>query len=62
MLVLSRRTGENIKIGDCVTLSVLAVKGNVVRLGIHAPRNLSVHREEVCHHIQKERESEPSIP
>lgn len=47
MLILTRRTGEALKIGDEVTITVLGVKGNQVRLGIDAPRSVGVHREEI---------------
>jgi carbon storage regulator len=47
MLILTRRVGEAVKIGDDVTISVLSVKGNQVRLGVAAPRDVAVHREEV---------------
>ena len=55
MLVLSRRIGENIKVGEQITLSVLGIKGNSVRIGISAPRELPIHREEIYRKIRKER-------
>jgi carbon storage regulator len=55
MLILTRRVGETIMINDDITITVLGVKGNQVRLGINAPRDVSVHREEIYHRIQKER-------
>ena len=55
MLILTRRIGETIMIGDEVTCTVLAVKGNHVRLGINAPANVAVHREEIYKRIQEER-------
>ena len=55
MLVLSRRIGENIKIGEQVTLSVLGIRGNSVQVGISAPRDLEVHREEIYIRIQQEK-------
>jgi carbon storage regulator len=55
MLILTRNLGETIIIGDDVTISVLGVKGSQVRLGINAPKDLSVHRLEIYHRIQKEK-------
>lgn len=55
MLILSRRIGESIMIGDDVTVTVLAIKGNQLRLGFTAPTNVTVHREEVYERIQAER-------
>ncbi len=54
MLILTRRVGEAVTIGDEVTVTVLEVKGNQVRLGIKAPRAVSVHREEVAERIRRE--------
>jgi carbon storage regulator len=54
MLVLSRRVGESLMIGDEVTITVLGVNGNQVRIGINAPKNVPVHREEIYQRIQKE--------
>lgn len=54
MLILSRRTGECVKIGDEVTVTVLGVKGGQVRLGFTAPANVAVHREEVYERIKAE--------
>lgn len=55
MLILTRRVGESLVIGDEVTLMVLGVKGNQVRIGVNAPKHIAVHREEIFHKIQKER-------
>ena len=55
MLILTRRVGESIMIGDDVVVSVLGVKGNQVRIGINAPKDVQVHREEIYERIQKER-------
>jgi carbon storage regulator len=54
MLILTRRVGESLMIGDNITVSVLGVKGNQVRLGIDAPRDVAVHREEIFQRIQRE--------
>jgi len=55
MLILSRRTGESVKIGDEVTVTVLGVKGNQVRLGFKAPQDVPVHREEIYLRIKADR-------
>ncbi|SDY80699.1 carbon storage regulator, CsrA [Micromonospora pattaloongensis] len=52
MLVLTRRTGESVMIGDDVVVTVLEVRGDVIRLGIRAPRDIQVHREEVYRELQ----------
>jgi carbon storage regulator len=61
MLVLSRRLGETLIIGDDIKITVLGISGNQVRLGIAAPKNVSVHREEVYRRIQDEQGTEPNI-
>lgn len=57
MLVLTRRTGESLMIGDDTTLTVLEIRGTQVRLGIEAPRDIAVHREEVYERIKREQTS-----
>lgn len=54
MLILTRRVGETLMIGDEITVTVLGVKGNQVRLGITAPKDVGVHREEIYQKIGKE--------
>jgi carbon storage regulator len=60
MLILTRRPGESVKIGDDVTVTVLGVRGNQLRLGFTAPQNIAVHREEVYERIRSERLAELS--
>jgi carbon storage regulator len=54
MLILTRRVGETVMIGDDITVTVLGVKGNQVRVGVNAPRNVAVHREEIFERIKRE--------
>jgi carbon storage regulator len=60
MLILTRRVGESVMIGDDVTITVLGVKGNQVRVGINAPKNVAVHREEIYERIKREQQGDLS--
>ena len=58
MLILTRRVGETLMIGDDVSVTVLGVKGNQVRIGVNAPKDVYVHREEIYMRIQSEKDDE----
>lgn len=62
MLILTRKMGETVSIGDDVTITVLAVKGSQVRLGIDAPRDVAVHRGEIRERIEQEEQDAASDP
>jgi carbon storage regulator len=55
MLILTRHMGETIKIGDDICVTVLGIKGGQIRIGVNAPKNISVHREEIYQRIQKDK-------
>lgn len=61
MLILTRRVGETLMIGNDVTVTVLGVKGNQVRIGINAPKTIAVHREEIYERVKREQEGGNSI-
>ena len=64
MLILTRRVGETVMIGNEVTVTVLGVKGNQVRIGVNAPKDVAVHREEIYERIKREEDldSRPGVP
>jgi len=61
MLILTRRVGETLMIGNDVTVTVLGVKGNQVRIGINAPKTIAVHREEIYERVKREQEGGNSL-
>jgi carbon storage regulator len=62
MLILTRRMGENVIIGEDIVITVLGVKGNQVRIGVKAPRDVTVHREEIFTRIQQENQRSGDSP
>lgn len=62
MLILTRRVGETLMIGDQVSVTVLGVKGNQVRIGVNAPKDVSVHREEIYQRILREKNGDAGAP
>ncbi len=60
MLILTRRVGESLMIGDDVNVTVLGIRGNQVRIGVNAPKEVAVHREEIYDRIQQEKTGKPA--
>ena len=61
MLILTRRVGESLIIGDHIVINILGVKGNQIRIGVKAPKEISVHREEIYNRIQSEKADDKTI-
>jgi carbon storage regulator len=61
MLILTRRVGETVMIGNEVTVTVLGVKGNQVRIGVNAPKDVAVHREEIFERIKREQDPDSKL-
>lgn len=61
MLILARRVGETMMIGDDIKVTILGVKGNQVRIGVIAPRDVGVHRKEIYLRIQEEKSERPTV-
>jgi carbon storage regulator len=61
MLILTRRVGETVMIGNEVTVTVLGVKGNQVRIGVNAPKDVAVHREEIYERIRREQDHDSNV-
>lgn len=58
MLILTRRIGETLMVGDDVTITLLGIKGNQARIGVNAPKEIAVHREEIYERIQREKQQQ----
>ena len=61
MLILTRRSGESLRIGQDVEITVLGIKGGQVRIGVKAPKSVSVHREEIFNRIQHANDPDPAV-